>query len=209
MEWDGKNPPAGEKARINGREVNLKSTELSGVSKRCRKRCNKRGQSLWPQVAQIRNGHRLSGLRVKEPKAVPKEGADAMAPFLPLPQGPWGLDWVLGPGFALLPIVLASVSLLSFPSARERSPPFSLAPLQVGCRLHHHGDEAPAPVGLGLSGRWESRVSMSRVCIYEQSCGSRRVCVCTWGGVVCVMLCGSELLWVCPCAWGPGEREPV
>ena len=43
MEWDGKNPPAGEKARINGREVHLKSTELSGVSKRCRKRCNKRG----------------------------------------------------------------------------------------------------------------------------------------------------------------------
>ena len=42
-----------------------------------------------------------------------------MALSLPSPQGPQGLDWVLGPGFALLPVVLASVSLLSFPSARE------------------------------------------------------------------------------------------
>ena len=46
MEWDGKNPPAGEKARINSREVYLKSTKLSWVSKRCCKRRNKRGQSL-------------------------------------------------------------------------------------------------------------------------------------------------------------------
>jgi len=41
------------------------------------------------------------------------------APLLPLLQGPWGLEWVLGPGFALPPTVLASVPLQSLPSARE------------------------------------------------------------------------------------------
>lgn len=32
MEWDGKNPPAGEKARINGREVHFPFLTLDIVN---------------------------------------------------------------------------------------------------------------------------------------------------------------------------------
>ena len=137
MEWDGKNPPAGEKARINSREVHLKSTKLSGVSKRCCKRCNKRGQSLWPQVSQIRNGHRLSGgLRVKEPKAVPREGADSMAPSSsPSPgasgarlgTGTWFCPSPNSPGLCSSPVLPLCqrmiTSFLSSPSANGLQTP--------------------------------------------------------------------------------------
>lgn len=112
------------------------------------------------------------------------------APILLLLQGALGLDRVLGLASALPrqpgPLFLSC----PFPQPENAYHPltFPSAPLQVGCRWpHHHGNKAgPLPVGPGLSGRWESRSSMSRMYIYERSCGRARyvwvwACVCTWG----------------------------
>lgn len=62
---------------------------------------------------------------------------------------------------------------LSLSSAGERRPPRLSSPSASGLQVpHHHGNEAGLlPVGLGLSGRWESRASMSCMCVDEWPCG--------------------------------------
>lgn len=159
----------------------------------------------------------MSGsLRVTEQKAVPREGVDAMGPS-PSPSlgasgaGLGAATWLCpspnSPGLSSSPVL---------PPHQRMITPFSPAPPHVGCRLSITiATKLPLPVGLGLSGRWEGRASVSCVCIYERSCGCAcrvwvQACVCTHGGgVVCGLLCGSELLWVCPCAQGPRECGPV
>lgn len=126
-----------------------------------------------------------------------------------------GLDWVLGLGSAFPPTVLAPVPLLSLPPTREcvSLAYFPFRPSASGLLQapHHHGNKAgPLPVGLGLSGRWESRSSMSHMCIYERSCGrAHYVCtLCvrpgTWGwNCLCCCVgvnCGGFVFT--PWAWG-------
>lgn len=119
---------------------------------------------------------------------------------------------MLGHGFSLPPIVLAPVLLLHLPPAREpTSPTVSPAPLQVGCR---HLITMATKLGCFLWA-WGSVGNgkadhLCHTCVLMSSrvaghaiCGSRHVYACG-GGIVCVLQRGSELLWVCLCAWGTG-----